>query len=350
MYIYLQSSDRRGLRTDRASVVFLRDIFKQLGRCAVEDEPRRIFARKIFTYYCDEAITGARFSSYDLTSLILSPFSQRNFTDDLVSSQCLSFRWSSICHPFRKLSSFCSFCFDIEGSNFTLKKEISRENLLSSENFIARSRHTLVLELLNKQFAFRRGLFVLTIASSFLRNVRLADDFSSFARKRRNRVFLRIMKPIFAARTANVKVNEGFWSPRAQRETYIFREFRRKISALQEREMGPVVLRPTCPLSLLYAPCGFRLFCLIYRQALSHPFISALFNTIFFLQVVPRLFAILHFSPFLAQLSRESELFVSNLLSFERSKISLFPHFQLQIRVREKKFVSPLLDLSIPRL
>lgn len=86
--------------------------------------------------------------------------------------------------------------------------------------------------------------------TAFLRNVYLADDHSSFVRW--NRVFFRIMKPICAARTANVKVNEGFWT-RAVGNIYSA-NFTVKFPLCRKREMGLVVLRPTCPLSPLYAP------------------------------------------------------------------------------------------------
>lgn len=46
------------------------------------------------------------------------------------------------------------------------------------------------------------------IVSSFVYNVHLVADNSSFMHG--EIVFFRIMKPICATRTANVKVNEGF--------------------------------------------------------------------------------------------------------------------------------------------
>jgi len=92
-------------------------------------------------------------------------------------------------------------------------------------------------------------LFTLMIVTPFLRNVHYVDDNSSFVRW--DRVFFRIMKPICAARTANVKVNEGFWT-RAVGNIYSA-NFTVKFPLCRKREMGLVVLRETCPLSPFYA-------------------------------------------------------------------------------------------------
>lgn len=74
------------------------------------------------------------------------------------------------------------------------------------------------------------------IATAFLRNVHHADDNSSFVRW--DRLFFRIMKPICAARTANVKVNEGFWSIRAREREHIYSaNFTVKFPLCRKREM-----------------------------------------------------------------------------------------------------------------
>jgi len=92
-------------------------------------------------------------------------------------------------------------------------------------------------------------LFTLMIVTPFLRNVHFVDDNSSFVRW--DRVFFRIMKPICAARTANVKVNEGFWT-RAVGNIYST-NFTVKFPLCRKREMGLVVLRGTCPFYALWS-------------------------------------------------------------------------------------------------
>lgn len=101
---------------------------------------------------------------------------------------------------------------------------LSREEICPNGDFPSVWSDLHLPAFLNKQIIFPT-LFI--IVTAFLRSVYRADDHSSFVRW--NRVFFRIMKPICAVRTANVKVNEGFWTRRGRE--HIFRKFHRKISA-----------------------------------------------------------------------------------------------------------------------
>lgn len=172
--------------------------------------------------------------------------------------------------------------------------------------------------------------FILMITSSFLRNVHLSDDNSSFARW--DRVFLRLMKPICASWTANVKVNEGFWSRAA--ENIYSANFTVKFPLCRNGKWNWSYYdrHVRCLRYMLREPT----FCLIYRHTLV--LISALFNAL----LVADLFAL---------------LYVPSFLPLERAichsryprKNEIFPDFQLRIHVRRDTFPPWFVDLDIHR-
>jgi len=154
------------------------------------------------------------------------------------------------------------------------------------------------------------GFFVLTIA--FLRNAHIGGDNSSFTA--RDRVPFRIMKSICAAR----------W------ETYISREFRRKISASVRTGNGSG--RITTDVSLVSVICLHDLtFCLIYRHTLV--LISALFNAVLFASLYVSTFSPLALG-----------LFVSRAISSNK----IFSDFQSRVHVRRKTPFSPRWFVDLP--
>lgn len=152
-----------------------------------------------------------------------------------------------------------------------------------------------------------------------------------------DRAFLRIMKPIFAAQTANVKVNEGFWWRARALEIYPANftvKFPLRRNGKWDRSR---VLRPTCPLSPLYTQCGFLDF-LPDLSSRSPPLISALFNAILFSRVSkPLLRRHLTYSPLLfCHSGKEGGRAICRIIL--REEQNLFRIFNCGFTVREKSY------------